>query len=452
MVTAQQASSLAFCLVILLLLLRNVLDIEFMAGPSCFPKFQLMGRSPGLAGRKHFQTIWNEDGEGLEQVALYDFLRAGDTVVNVGADAGTSCIFIERLLQCRDEQQTGSASQRTRTLCVEPNTLYSAMLHSNFKNASAENIRLMHGVVADKDHCPVGVPPFNAQDDSAKVRIPASLQYADLTYKVQQCYGWGDFKKVAGRTPSVLFTDCEGCLLNIFSEFRSVFSDPSLQVIIYERDGDAAAYEPMEAEFVKEGFIRREANWVWVWTRRPPYGFVRVWGICLWVLLLVCGTIILDKAVTYLINLLFQRWKWSADLVEVPIWRLLVLIWLYPNRATIWQPFGIFWRLARFPNPFVAADVELNMGTGLSNYLYMYPAIIGPLAIKIYSNSLASQFLCLAVFVSSAVLGFMLMHIRGLSDKSTQPEQSIWQITIVESLILACVAFSSTKKTQSMPR
>ena len=162
--------------------------------------------------------IENTSYEVSEQINLQDVLRDGDSVLQLGGNIGTSCMFASK------------HKKLSKNVCVEPS---STILNTLQKNTQGLGIDIFHGIIADKcDNMTLqGAGTDTGHNDwGAYVSMDSLGQPISCT-------------PLAAVSPNVgfdvLFADCEGCLpdfINVYGEEIHT-KHPNLRSVIYERDG-----------------------------------------------------------------------------------------------------------------------------------------------------------------------------------------------------------------------
>lgn len=163
-------------------------------------------------------------------MALNKVVKAGDVVLQLGANIGTSCI------------SSALANPGAENVCVEPSSSVIPSLKKNIAdNKVTANTRVVEGVVGESDACAgltmsSGDKGHNNWDSTAvpKYLGPALLELAASDTPVK-C---NPLKDVMGnKNVTVLFADCEGCL----GSFLRTYSDKHLsnvRALVLEMDAD----------------------------------------------------------------------------------------------------------------------------------------------------------------------------------------------------------------------
>ena len=174
---------------------------------TCMPHFSLTN----LSG----QVIRNVDFEFEEQKNLHKHLRDGDRVLQLGGNIGTSCI-------------TAALSANLKSnVCVEPSDRVFAVME---RNVADYNVRPIHGIVSEACDRKRLV---NVKGDENNSNSSSHVVEGDIGEELR-CHSLAALSPPGGFT--VLFADCEGCLISFLDEYGDVIRTHPMRVILYERD------------------------------------------------------------------------------------------------------------------------------------------------------------------------------------------------------------------------
>ena len=155
------------------------------------------------------KLINNKDYELDEQVLLYKYLDKKDSVLQLGANIGTSCILVDKVV-------------KGNNVCVEPNLGLIPILKKN-KEFNKAKFVIIDGIVSKKE----GMMLVESDDEN---KYGSFISKSDG--KLVKNY---DFNKLNKKYKfNVLFADCEGCLETFFDEYPD--SIKSFNKIIFEKD------------------------------------------------------------------------------------------------------------------------------------------------------------------------------------------------------------------------
>ena len=155
------------------------------------------------------ELIINKDYELDEQVLLFKYLDKDDSVLQLGANIGTSCILVDKVLNGNN-------------ICVEPNLGVIPFLKKN-KEFNKAKFVIIDGIISKKK----GMMLVESDDDNKYGSFISKSEG-----KIVKNY---DFNKLNKKYKfNVLFADCEGCLESFFDEYPE--SIKSFEKIIFEKD------------------------------------------------------------------------------------------------------------------------------------------------------------------------------------------------------------------------
>lgn len=229
-----------------LVLASLVVQWALLSGFS-FPQYMLLAR---------LGAALNLDREEAEQAYLWAHMKANDAVLSIGGNVGTTCIFVDKL-----------ASDPSRSVCVEPNSVTQKQLEQNKKHFDSKFEIL--GAILSR---PAG-PDIGFVDNGIMAHVAALGETPEFMVKQVD-------RDLSGF--NVLVIDCEGCFCNFVKEFPEVLEnarviineydglcDYDFDAYLYERglpriDGSLltfGAYHPRHDVYSREMFAGRRAFW-----------------------------------------------------------------------------------------------------------------------------------------------------------------------------------------------
>jgi len=180
--------------------------------------------------------IWEHE----EQYFLNKYLDKNDVVLQLGGNVGTSCIFVDKIVEQKDKQ-----------ICVEPNLNIIKLLEEN-KRKNNGKFQIIDGVITNKTNIYLDSKGY---DD---IEFKTTDKRTDNQLKTYRLDSLGNF--------NVIFADCEGCFVNFIKEYPEVLE--KIDKIIYEKDNiEDYSYDEIENLFKKNNFTQREIGFVCVWTK-----------------------------------------------------------------------------------------------------------------------------------------------------------------------------------------
>ena len=159
------------------------------------------------------RLIYNTNHEAHEQFVVHQFLRPNDSVIEFGGGIGTNSIQINLTLRGRAKSQH---------YVFEPQAELVELLKENGRLNGCE-FRAIHGVLSKESN--VRVPTFNADskrwifvkaDTAARGPVVPSIKTLPIY-------------------PTAIVADCEGCLLNILTDFPEILRN--IRMVYMENDG-----------------------------------------------------------------------------------------------------------------------------------------------------------------------------------------------------------------------
>ncbi|CAK9036189.1 unnamed protein product [Durusdinium trenchii] len=413
--------------------------------------------------------VSNEQVEDLEQKALLKHWDGSWTTgINIGVYVGTSCIFLDKLLEKNDAKAS--------TACVDTNVNIQPTLQENLR-LNHRHVHNLNGLLAELSHCPAEmtvvdhVEPKRIGNETltpGKPGMPASFEgMGDRgglpdTFVIERCYTVNFVRELfAGHMPQVWFIDIDGFLPSLYQQIHEAFDDPSVELILYERDrpysapGKAstvagqsdhvweAQYRDMEDGFKRQGFRALQCDnimWgIWVWRRGGPSFTIHLWLLLGWMACLVSMCLLSDLLVPPKVK------KWP-----VPVWRLLVLLcWRMVYEALPSLPVNM-------TDPITGLDctwicIHHGLAFAISNFLFLYVAVLWPLAKALALRTWAMHpfwlpwVLFTAIAESQLLLGFLLHALLrapavppvGSLCFGPGPQQSMWELSVGTTLALS---------------
>ena len=182
---------------------KGSLIISFITSNSSYknklPKFKLHDLKDNL--------ITNKDYEVYEQILLYKYLEKKDSVLQLGANIGTSCILVDKVI-------------KGNNICVEPNLGLIPILKKN-KEFNKAKFVIIDGIISKKK----GMMLVESDDENKYGSFISKNEG-----KLVKNYDFNELNKKYKF--NVLFADCEGCLEGFFDEYPD--SIKSFDKIIFE--------------------------------------------------------------------------------------------------------------------------------------------------------------------------------------------------------------------------
>eukprot|EP00913_Durusdinium_trenchii_P017010 g15995.t1 len=231
---------------------------------------------------------------------------------------------------------------KASTACVDTNVNIQPTLQENLR-LNHRHVHNLNGLLAELSHCPAEmtvvdhVEPKRIGNETltpGKPGMPASFEgMGDRgglpdTFVIERCYTVNFVRELfAGHMPQVWFIDIDGFLPSLYQQIHEAFDDPSVELILYERDrpysapgkASTVAGQSDHDGFKRQGFRALQCDnimWgIWVWRRGGPSFTIHLWLLLGWMACLVSMCLLSDLLVPPKVK------KWP-----VPVWRLLVLL------------------------------------------------------------------------------------------------------------------------------
>ena len=201
-------------------------DLDPRAGTLRFPRDTPLMHNFTLDDTQG-NRIRNTNHEAHEQFVVHRFLRPDDVVLELGGGIGTNSIQINKTLR-------GGA--RARHVVVEPQRELVELLRRNGATNRCE-FRVLHGALSKR---PLRVPHFDpgnrtwifvrASPDAPGPPVPTISTLPNR--------------------PTALVADCEGCLLQVLTDFPEIFD--TLRMLYVENDGGSEVLNGIKRLVVNE--------------------------------------------------------------------------------------------------------------------------------------------------------------------------------------------------------
>ena len=158
------------------------------------------------------ELIENTSTERIEQLFLQQYIKPTDSVLQLGANIGTSCILVDKLID-----------NKKMNVCLEP-------------------IKEVYDVlVKNKEYNDCGFIPvlgLLSSEKSVKMNKHAKDLNGSFVSKDGELdvtsYTLSELESMINSKFSVLFMDCEGCFIQVLNDFPEILKD--LRMIIIEKD------------------------------------------------------------------------------------------------------------------------------------------------------------------------------------------------------------------------
>ena len=177
----------------------------------------------------------NDTVELPEQLLLQKYIKKNDTVLQLGGNIGTSCIYTEKM--------------GATTICVEPIQQVAEILERNkkYNNVSFQVINAIIAPCAYPCRQQMNVGGANSNSSYVVKSDIIDVSVVDLEHLNL------DF--------NVIFADCEGCLPKFINDYPFVLD--KVRLILYEKDkDDGYIYDNMNNVIVKKGFELVESGFL----------------------------------------------------------------------------------------------------------------------------------------------------------------------------------------------
>jgi len=170
----------------------------------CYPQFLLTG----MSGDK----VSSVDHEVPEKAMVFVYLHPDDRVIEVGANIGSTCLFLGELL-----------SRPKQSLCVEPNPKIHARLQGNIHRAfpnPATQIRTLSAILSRRN--------------TGNIR----MVYSGIATRVARLDEQSEVEVPTVNTSlarfNVFILDCEGCFCELLKDFPEALN---ARLLVIEEDG-----------------------------------------------------------------------------------------------------------------------------------------------------------------------------------------------------------------------
>eukprot|EP00929_Paragymnodinium_shiwhaense_P076742 TRINITY_DN39506_c0_g1_i1.p1 TRINITY_DN39506_c0_g1~~TRINITY_DN39506_c0_g1_i1.p1 ORF type:complete len:337 (-),score=21.52 TRINITY_DN39506_c0_g1_i1:188-1198(-) len=198
--------------------------LSFVRSVSRFPTFTMRDAS-GL-------TFWNVDREMAEQAYLWAHLQASDTVLGLGGNVGTNCVFVDHMVL-----------DPTASTCVEPVPAVAAKLRAN-KEQSGAGFEVLEGFLSRTRTEDVWIVQTGLAARMVPEGTPGAIRAATKNAKLDRY--------------SAAVIDCEGCYCSVADEFPELFE---YRLMVVELDApDKGCTRRFQEQLFEHGFKRIDGS------------------------------------------------------------------------------------------------------------------------------------------------------------------------------------------------
>jgi len=181
------------------------------------------------------ELLENLATERMEQLFLHEFVKPSDSVLQLGANIGTSCILVDKLLD-----------NRKMNVCLEPIEEVFDVLVKNKEYNDCGFIPVLGLLSSEKN---VKIQKHGKDLDSSFVSKDGELGV--------NTYTLSELESIINSKFSVLFMDCEGCFIQVLLDFPEILDD--LRMVIVEKDRiHELDYSGCDEKLVGAGFKKKE--------------------------------------------------------------------------------------------------------------------------------------------------------------------------------------------------
>jgi len=196
------------------------------------------------------ELIKNQSTELMEQLFLQQYVKPNDSVLQLGANIGTSCILVDKLID-----------NKKMNVCLEPIKEVYDVLVKNKEYNDCGFIPVLGLLSSEKS---VKMNKHGKDLNGSFVSKDGEL---DVT-----SYTLSELESMINSKFSVLFVDCEGCFIQVLLDFPEILKD--LRMIIVEKD----RLNELDYSECDEKLIKSEFNIIESWDKHKGNNLVyEVW-------------------------------------------------------------------------------------------------------------------------------------------------------------------------------
>ena len=193
-------------------MIRRLRDIDPRAGTLTFPRDTPLMHNFTLLNTEG-KEVRNTNHEAHEQFVVHTFLKPNDSVIELGGGIGTNSIQINLSLK-------GNAKQKHYVF--EPQAELVQLIRQNGKRYNCK-FKIVHGVLSKTRG--IRVPRFNP-DTKQWIYVKATVSASGPTVPSIT---------TLPITPTAIVADCEGCLLQVLTDFPNILD--KIRMVYFENDG-----------------------------------------------------------------------------------------------------------------------------------------------------------------------------------------------------------------------
>lgn len=181
------------------------------------------------------ELIENTSTELMEQLFLQQYIKPTDSVLQLGANIGTSCILVDKLL-----------NDKKVNVCLEPiKEIYDVLV----KNKEYNDCGFIPVLGLLSNEKSVKMNKHGSNLEGSFVSKDGELDVTSLTLS--------ELESMVNSKFSVLFMDCEGCFIQVLNDFPEILKD--LRMIIIEKDRlNELDYSECDEKLIVAGFKKKE--------------------------------------------------------------------------------------------------------------------------------------------------------------------------------------------------
>lgn len=177
------------------------------------------------------ELIKNQSTELMEQLFLQQYVKPNDSVLQLGANIGTSCILVDKLID-----------NKKMNVCLEPIKEVYDVLVKNKKYNECGFIPVL-GLLSNEKS--VKMNKHGNDLNGSFVSKDGELEVTTYTLS--------ELESMINSKFSVLFVDCEGCFIQVLRDFPEILKD--LRTIIIEKDRlHELDYSECDEQLIDSGF------------------------------------------------------------------------------------------------------------------------------------------------------------------------------------------------------